>query len=175
LTGFDRKTIARYWNDYLKQTRSLGDGGEIRDQQEIIVSAPKYDTSNRRPKKYTAEIDQMLDAILAGESAKDSVLGASHKQRLTNQQIHRLVRDAGHDIGLTQLTLHLKKKRETRVREAFIRQDYEYGQRLEYDFGEVKLVIAGQRQTCYMAILSSPGGEFRWAYLYRSQKKEVFL
>ncbi len=26
-----------------------------------------------------------------------------------------------------------------------------------------------------MAVLSSPGGDFRWAYLYTNQKKDVFL
>lgn len=52
---------------------------------------------------------------------------------------------------------------------------YSYGDRLEYDFGEVKLEISGKAVTYHMAVLSSPGGAFRWAYLYTNQKKDVFM
>ena len=37
--------------------------------------------------------------------------------------------------------------------------------RLEYDFGEVKLVINGIVKRYYIAVLSSPAGNFRWCYL----------
>jgi hypothetical protein len=46
---------------------------------------------------------------------------------------------------------------------------------LEYDFGEVKLEINGKAVTCHMAVMSSPGGKFRWSYLYTNQKKDVFM
>ena len=59
--------------------------------------------------------------------------------------------------------------------ECFIKQDYEFGDRLEYDFGEVKLVINGVLKRYYIAVLSSPAGNFRWCYLYDNCKKDVFL
>ena len=59
--------------------------------------------------------------------------------------------------------------------ECFIRQDYDFGDRLEYDFGEVKLVINGITKKYYIAVLSSPAGNFRWCYLYDNCKKDVFL
>ena len=59
--------------------------------------------------------------------------------------------------------------------ECFIRQDYDFGDRLEYDFGEVKLVINGIMKKYYIAVLSSPAGNFRWCYLYDNCKKDVFL
>ena len=175
LTGFDRKTITRHWKAYLTQMQALKVTEDVRAVQERIVSAPKYNASNRRPTKYNDQIDQLVDVILAEEKQKDVLLGNAHKQRLTNRQIHRMVQDAGYDIGQTVLGMHLRQKREAKAHEAFVRQEYEYGQRLEYDFGEVKLVIAGQRQTLHMAVLSSPKAQFRWAYLYKNQKKEVFL
>lgn len=55
--------------------------------------------------------------------------------------------------------------------ECFIRQPYAYGDRSEYDFGVVKLQINRKMDTYHMAVLSSPAGEFRWAYLYKNQKK----
>jgi transposase len=174
VTGIHRKTVARYWAEHVTRLEALEQSDDIRALQESIVSAPKYDTSSRAPRKYTDEIDNMLDRILCDESAKDATLGVNHKQKLSNVQILGLVKVAGHDIGLTVLSGHIREKRE-RIKEAFIRQEYEFGQRLEYDFGEVRLVIGGIKGTYHMAVLSSPRAEFRWAYLYTSQKKESFL
>jgi hypothetical protein len=174
MTDINRKTVAKYWSEYQAEVAGLKFAAEIRDIQENIISEPKYDASNRKPRKYTPEIDELIDTILASEDAKDSVLGGSHKQKLTNLQIYEMVKAAGHDIGISVVSEHIKEKRDY-VKEAFIRQEYEFAQRLEYDFGEAKLAIGGVVGAYHIAVLSSPRANFRWAYLYRSQKKEVFL
>ncbi|MDR0875683.1 MAG: hypothetical protein LBN12_05685 [Clostridiales Family XIII bacterium] len=174
MTGIHRKTVAKYWEEYREQIAELDHPDDIREVQEMIVSEPKYDTGGRRSRKYTAAIDEMLDVILAGEAAKDAVLGSRHKQGLTRVQIHKMVKDAGHDIGLTVLSEHIREKEEWK-KEAFIKQGYDFGGRLEYDFGEVRLVIGGIVKKYQMAVFSSPAAGFRWAYLYTSQKKEVFM
>ena len=174
LTGVHRKTVARYWDEYVRQLDALPITGDVKALQEAIVSVPKYHSGNRTPRKYTEAIDVLLELILAEEAAKDAVLGSRHKQRLTVVQIHGMVRDAGHDIGKTTLSEHIRAKR-AKAKEAFIRQEYDFGARLEYDFGEVKLVIDDELGTYYMAVLSSPAGDFRWAYLYTNQKKGVFM
>jgi transposase len=174
LTGIHRKTVARYWDEHMDLMSALAMSGDNRSNQEALVSEPLYDSSSRGPRKYPAEIDALLDLILAGEAAKDAVLGGRHKQKLTNVQIHRMVRDAGHDIGITVLSGHIREKR-ARAKEAFIRQEYDYGARLEYDFGEVRLEIGNKVGKYYLAVLSSPAADFRWAYLYTNQKKDVFL
>ncbi len=174
MTGIDRKTVARYWNEYQQQLEALPFTGDIRALQEALVSVPKYHTGNRTPRKYTEAIDILPDTILMEEALKNAVLGERHKQKLTNVQIHEMVRNAGHDIGITVLSDHIRRKR-AGTKEAFIRQEYEFGARLEYDFGEVRLVIDGRPDTYYIAVLSSPASDFRWAYLYTSQKKDVFM
>jgi transposase len=173
-TGIDRKTVASYWNEYQRLSSQLQTDGDNRAIQEKIVSAPKYDTSTRRPKKFNSEIDNAIDEILASETEKARELGESHKQRLTNVQIHRLIVNQGHDIGLTVISDHVKEKRR-KAQEAFIRQEYDFGKRLEYDFGEVKLVIGGVVGKYYLAVFGAPRSQFRWAYLYTNQKKAVFL
>ena len=173
-TGIHRKTVARYWNEYLEQTSLLSMTDDVKALQEVVSSEPKYNSEGRYPRKYNEQIDAMLDAILAGEAAKDAVLGSRHKQKLTVVQIHGMIRDAGHDIGKTVISGHIQEKR-AKAKEAFIRQEYDFGARLEYDFGEVKLLIGDKLDTYFMAVLSSPAADFRWAYLYTSQKKEVFM
>ena len=172
--GIHRKTIARYWNEYQELTGQLLPECDNRMIQEQIVSKPKYNATTRASLKYTPEIDVSIDEILESEAEKARLLGENNKQKLTNRQIHRLLREAGHDIGLTVVTEHVKEKR-LKTAEAFIRQEYDFGDRLEYDFGEVKLVINGEVGKYYLAVFGAPRSAFRWAYLYDNQKKAVFL
>jgi len=174
MTGIHRKTVSKYWSEYQAELALLGQNEFLREAQELIVSAPKYDTGNRGPRKYTPEIDAALDAILAREEVKDSVLGSNHKQKLTGVQIYGLIKAAGYDISLSVICAHIKTKRDSH-KQVFIRQEYDYGQRIEYDFGEVRLKINGSLGKYYIAVFSSPGANFKWAYLYRTQKKDVFL
>jgi transposase-like protein len=172
--GIHRKTVARYWKEYQELTGQLQPEGENRAIQERIVSAPKYDATTRRPVKYTPEIDKAIDEILESEAEKIRELGDGTKQKLSVRQIYGLLMQSGHDIGLSTVTSKLKEKRH-KISEAFIRQEYDFGDRIEYDFGEVKLVINGVVGKYYLAVFGSPTGAFRWAYLYDNQKKEVFL
>lgn len=172
-TGIDRKTVAKYRRQHESLVKELEAGGDVKRIQEELTSDPTYDSSTRQPAKYTDEIDNDLDEILSTELTKDVLLG-NHKQQLTNEKIYEMIVAQGHDIGRTTICAHIKEKR-NRAREAFIRQEYELGDRLEYDFGEVKLEIAGVVGKYYMAVFGSPGGQHRWAYLYDNQKKDVFM
>ena len=140
-----RKTVARYWNEYKEQVTLLGMGGDTRGIQEAITKGPSYDTTNRRPFKYTPEIDALLDEILALEEVKKMELGTNNKQMLTMKEIHKMIVEKGHDIGVSTISNAIRAKRE-QVREAFIRQEYDLANRLEYDFGEVTLIIGGVKE-----------------------------
>ena len=173
-TNTDRKTIARYWSEYQRLSGQLDCDGENRELQEQIINGPQYNVSSRKPIKYTQGIDKALNTILENEKTKARELGENNKQKLTNKQIHGMLRAQGHDIGITVISEKVKEKR-NKIAEAFIRQEYDYGDRLEYDFGEVKLVIDGIVGKYYLAVFGSPRSSFRWAYLYNNQKKAVFL
>lgn len=85
-----------------------------------------------------------------------------------------IIKKMGFDVGYSTVVLEINKIKRN-GNECFIRQDYDFGDRLEYDFGEVKLVINGITKKYYIAVLSSPAGNFRWCYLYDNCKKDVFL
>lgn len=174
MQGINRETVGRYWNEYLTQQARLTDPNvNIPGVQEEIVEKPKYNSSSRVPKKYTKAIDCRLDQILEEEKTKDKILG-NHKQSLTKEQIHKKLIEEGFDIGYTTISTHINIKI-AKAKECFIKQLYELGDRLEFDFGEVKLEINGVSNKYYLAVLSSPGGDFRWAFLYKNQKKDVFM
>jgi len=174
-TGLDRETVSKYWNEYLQQLSRLDEPeADVKAIQESLLAEPKYDASNRKRRKYTEELDERLRAILKEEERKDRLLGPDHKQKLTNSQIHKKLALEGHDISAGTVFTALASIRK-RHREVFIRQHYEFGERLEYDFGEVFLDCGQGVKTYHMAVLSSPGGGFRWLYLYTNQKKAVFM
>ena len=174
MTGINRETVGRYWNDYLAQEAKLNDPeANVLEVQEKMVEKPKYDSTSRVPKKYTDTIDKRLDQILEEEKAKDKLLG-NHKQNLTKEQIHKKLVEECFDIGYTTIATKINLKL-AKFKECFIKQLYDFGDRLEFDFGEVKLEINGVLDKYYLAVLSSPGGDFRWAFLYKNQKKDVFM
>lgn len=173
-TGYNIKTVRRYCNEYDELIDSHN-AGLVSDEdfQEMVLSKPTYNSHNRKTVKYTDEIDKALDEILLSELRKDQLLG-NHKQKLTVVQIHKKLLEAGYDIGKTTISNKIRVKKD-KAKECFIRQEYDYGARMEFDFGEVKLLINGKLSKFYIAVISSPASAFRWAYLYKNQKKDVFM
>ena len=172
----NRKTIAKYWNEYqtnIEKLNNTKDDLEIKEIQEKIVAKPKYNSKNRVKRKITPEFITALKNILNDELEKEKILG-TNKQALTKLQIYELLKKQGFDVSYSSVANEIAKIKNF-GKECFIRQDYEFGDRLEYDFGEVKLVINGITRKYYIAVLSSPAGNFRWCYLYDNCKKDVFL
>lgn len=175
--GVSRDTVKKYWNEYQTNLCLLLQNDpnvDIRSVIENLIKEPSYNVSNRTSRKYNEEIDALLDKILEDEKTKTKVLGPNHKQALTNVQIYELIKAEGYDIGLTTIQNKIKEKRNIK-KEVYIKQEYEYGQRFEYDFGEVALIIDGKHTKCFLAVMSCPASGFRWAYLYRNSKMEVFI
>ena len=174
-TGHTRETVTRYWNDYRQKLQRLAEpGADERAIQESLFEKPVYKATKRGRRKYTEELDARLKTILKEEGRKDRLFGVGHKQKLTNKQIHQKLVEEGFDISGVTINIALAGIRK-RQKEVFIRQQYELGDRLEYDFGEVFLDCGEGVKTYHMAVLSSPGGGFRWLYLYTNQKKAVFM
>ena len=174
-TGFDRDTVSKYWNEYRRRRQQLEESGaDTRAIQDSLFATPRRAAAIRTRHKYTEEVDTRLKGILKEEEKKTRLLGPNHKQRLTNRQIHQKLVTEGFDVSEGTINISLARIRK-RQREVFIRQQYDLGDRLEYDFGEVGLIIGGVKKVYHMAVLSSPGGGFRWLYLYTNQKKAVFM
>ena len=122
--------MAIYWNEYKEQIKALeNQETNTISIQEAIVSAPTYETFNRNPRKYTDELDKRLEEVLLQERKKNSLLG-SHKQNLTKLQIHEILTADGFDISYSTIAVKINEKI-NKTKECFIRQLYEYGDRLE--------------------------------------------
>jgi len=179
-TGIARRIIAKYWYEHLNEQAILAnttDELEIRQLQAKITSEPKYDSSARRRSKFTEAVKKRLYAILEDEERKKLVLGPNNKQFLTKIQIHEVLSKEGYNVSYTVVRCEINTWR-SKHGECFVRQQYVYGDRLEYDFGEYKAIILDEgphAQKFYLAVMVSPAGKHRWAYVYDNCKKEVFL
>ena len=174
--GINRKTVNKYWNKHTLNVSKLDtdlDTAYILNIQENIIDKPKYNSESRIRKKITPELLNQLQMILDSENRKDKVLGPN-KQALTKKQIHKQLQDFGFDISYPSIVACINKMNNSN-KECFIKQEYDFGDRFEYDFGEVKLLINGVAKKYYIAVISSPASNFRWCYLYNNSKKDVFL
>jgi len=69
----NRKTVARYWNEYQERLVQLEvPGADTKAIQDSLLSAPKYPKRVGRSRKYTEDLDKRLREILKDEEKKRS-------------------------------------------------------------------------------------------------------
>ena len=91
----------------------------------------------------------------------------------TAVDIHTCLESEGYDISYGTVLRTIKSLVHTQ-KEAFIKAEHQPGQVCEFDWGEVKLIIDGQKRTLQMAVFTSAYSNFRMAYLFTKQKQSVF-
>ena len=176
--GLNRKTVNKYIAEYSSKQEELTGSKQLTQEQirnltEEITSAPEYKKRNSPPRKWTKEMDEFLDEILASEDRKRQLL-RTNKQQLSCKQIHRLMLDEGFDIGYTSVCNKVSSKK-NKHQEAFIAQTYTPGHRFEFDFGEVHLFIDGVYTKAFIAVMIAPYSNYRYARIYRNQNFDVFI
>ncbi|SDY94745.1 Transposase [Proteiniborus ethanoligenes] len=169
-TGFDRKTIRKYINQYEEKRKAILDSNEDRlVLTEDIVTPPKYDTSSRTRVKLTDEITDKIDK----ENELKKSTGRS-KQQKKKIDIYECLIDEGYDISYPTVCNYIRDKVNLE-KEAYIRQEYGLGDIAEFDWGHVNLTIGNKPKIVQMAVFTTAKGNFRFAHLYQNQKMESFL
>lgn len=177
ITGRDRKTISKYYKEHKELEKQLEEAlndQEVRAIQNKIVQVPHYPKRKSTYRKWTKAMDDFMEYHLEAEKDRNLKLGVNHKQKLTITMMHELMLEADFEIGMTTVRNNMNRKRE-KLQAVFIRQIYQPAQRLEFDYGEVLLMIGGVKTKVYMAVISSPYSNFRTAYLYHNQGQKTFL
>jgi predicted transcriptional regulator len=171
----NRRTVAKYLEGYETKKAQLTDSKGNSNQEELIadiVEDPKYDTSSRKKVKLTDEIINRIRSYLKENETKRAEGKA--KQQKKKIDIYEALKEEGFGIGYTTTCNTIRKINEE-AKEAYIRQEYALGEVCEFDWGEVKLVIAGKDKTLQMSVFTSAKGDYRWGNLYHNQKTEAFL
>lgn len=166
-----RTTVAKYIKNYQDSKSKLMESGDVKIKEDI-TSPPKYNSTARVKVKLTDEINEKIGSYLKENEIKRAT-GRS-KQQKKKIDILEALHDEGYDIGYTTVC-NAVNDIEKREKEAFIRQHYSWGDCSEFDWGYVKLIIAGIPKTVHMGAFTTAKGNWRYADLFYSQKAENFL
>ena len=173
--GVSRKTVRNYINEFDDKLNTMSNlknsNDDITNLIEELSSAPKYDSSTRGKSKLTAEITEIIDKCL--NDNKEKIRNRKRKQIMKKIDIHEFLIESGYDIGYTTVCQYINKT--VPAKEAFIKQKYEKGDVLEFDWGEVKLIIKGEERKFQLALFTTAYGSYHYARLYNNQRTESFL
>lgn len=175
-TSISRKTISKYvkeFKNYLDQLNTKEKEEDIIALIEKMVEKPKYDTSNRKKIKLTDEIKNEIDKCIEKNKLKKS--RRQHKQIMKKIDIYEFLVSKGYDIGYTTVCNFIKREYENSAKEAYIKQTYKPGKSLQFDYGDVKLIINGQLKRINMALFTTSYGSYHYANLYENKKMTSFL
>jgi len=139
-TGYDRKTIRRVWEEYCALSAQLDKPcADLKAVQAAMTEEAKYPRRQGVRRVFTPELEARLVEIVEEEQRKKRRLGNGDKQKLTNTQIHEQLEEEGFVCSRALINSELARLRR-KQKEVYIRQSYEPGDRLEYDFGKVDLL-----------------------------------
>lgn len=164
--GISRTTVFKTLKKHKEETGLSGipQGG--------ILTAPKYNSSKRKKRALTEEIQQKIAEYLTQNAQK--VQQNRAKQQLRAVDIHAALESAGHQISYTTVSNYVRLQKQ-KPREVFIRQSYQPGQAVEFDWGEVRLTIDGVDKRLMLAVFTSCYSNHRWARLFHRQDMSSFL
>jgi len=167
-----RKTVKRQLSEYAMVEQEPLSGDSSKSLQEFLSSPPKYDTHNRRRRKLTVEIEDLITGQLE-ENRRKRQQGL-RKQIKRKIDIHQLVVSQGHSIGYTTVCNYIRSKA-VQQQEAYIRQQYLPGEECEFDWAEIKLYIAGVLRRLYLAVFTSSYSNTRFGMLFHRQDTLAFM
>lgn len=173
-TGIDRKTIRKYIRKYEQAKRELLDNNSDchNGLAQDLMENPQYDCSKRKKVKLTEELMARIEFYVKENEIKRA--GGKAKQQKKKIDIYEELINEGFDISYPSVcnavrTLYQRNK------EAYIKQEYQFGAQCEFDWGDVKLKIAGKNRILQMSVFASAKGNYRYAKLFYNQKTESFL
>jgi transposase len=161
--GMSRNTVRKYIQEDLKK-RQL----DIRDLPitDNYVTPPVYKKRQGRRRALTPTIIKRIRKMLKDNEHKRQ--HHMHKQQLKMVDIHERLLDEGFEISYTTVRNFVNSE-EKRQKEVFIRQKATAGHEIEFDWGEVKLIIDQTLRSLSMAVFTLPYSNDRFAYLYESE------
>lgn len=171
-----KDTVNKYVTEYEEQKTellSMNPGADPEELIQAIVEKPKYNSDNREPKKVTPEMIKAIEGCLEINEWRRA--NGMSKQQMKKIDIHEyLVNKKKLNISYSTIK-RLVKSIVDRHREAFIRQEYDYGDVCEFDWGTVKLDIGESGYETYqMAVFSPAKSGYRYAMLFKAQDTAAF-
>lgn len=141
-----RNTVRKYLKEF-KQSRE----SDVRNLPipEAITSPPQYKQRISPKRVLTKEIQEKIQYYVAENEWKDQHDMSKEKMKIID--MHEALLDEGYKIGYTTIRNYVRTIMK-KNKEVYIRKHPEAGNEVEFDWGEIKLEIAGKMKPY------SPGG-----------------
>ena len=95
---------------------------------------------------------------------------------MTSQDMYEALVEQGFILSYSSVAHYVRQYKDSQYTyEAFIKQQYDYGDICEFDWGDVKLIIDGKELKYRMAIFTMAKSNFRFAYLYNNENTQSFV
>lgn len=162
-----RNTVKKYVDEYLHLLQMLNtetNVGTIALLQSEICSAPRTKSQTRKKKVFTKEVKQRFIELINLDEERDKLLG-KNKQKVTASLLHKTLVAEGFKVGLTTIT-NAYRQYQDKPKECFIKQEYPYGQRAEFDFHQIKLNVNGRNKIYHQATITLPKSDYVFGRLY---------
>jgi hypothetical protein len=137
-----------------------------------MSETPKYKPRNPMPKRaVTPEVEAIVLKCLSDNERKK--LNGQTKLCMKSIDIHRLILESGIKISYPSVNNYVKA-RQSQKSEAYIKQEYDYGEVCEFDWCEVKLTIQNREIPFRMAVFTLAASNIRYGMLYRTEDTQAF-
>lgn len=170
--NLSRSTINKYVRQYeIDKAKLINcvDPVEISVIQQSMLSKNKMDVSNRHSRKFVGEIKDKFYEIIRINDERNKKLGPN-KQEISAAIIFRELYKCGFDVHESTVRGWYRDYKNSLPKEVFIKQSYDYGDRVEFDFHVIKLIIAGKLCKFHQATISCPASNFIFVRLFPDEK-----
>lgn len=167
-----RRTVQKVLREY-ESIRQKGNDDALED---LLTIPPRYNSKNRSARVLTPAVKSIIDSCLQENRRKLST--GRHKQRMLKRDIWEHLQKEGYFPSYSSVCHYiwaLEHRLVEREKEAYIRQEYYAGEVCEFDWGEVKLFIAGKEVCFNLAVFTFAYSNARWAYLFHHQNTLAFM
>ncbi|WP_205101265.1 IS21 family transposase, partial [Marinitoga litoralis] len=174
--GINRKTVSKYIKEYETAMEELNNKDFVGNKEELIekiTGKPKYKVSNRKARKVTEELKERIEELVKLNELK--IKKGLRKQIMPVTQMYEIIREEGYDVSIGTIYNLVRKINTKKKKEAYIRQRYNPGEIVEFDWGEVKLEIDREMRNIQMAVFTFAYSNYRYALLYERQNMESFI
>ena len=170
----NRKTVKRYVEEYEKLQQVNNPPSDSSFLSGCMTFVPIYKSRTGSKLKLTEEVSAAIDIHLSENVSKTS--SGQRKQVLKKIDILESLQVQGFDVGYTTVCNYIRTQANKHsTKEAFIRQVYQPGSVCEFDWGEVKLEIAGELNRYYLAVFTSAYSNYRYSLIFQRQDTLAFI
>ncbi|QOY35061.1 IS21 family transposase [Anaerobacillus isosaccharinicus] len=168
-TKKSRNTVVKYIREFEKSKQE-----DVRDLPlpENILKPPTYKKRVGRVKVLTEQIKNRLRQFI-----KENEWKRNHymrKQQMKIIDMHEKLLDDGFSISYTTVRNFVNQET-AKAKEVYIRRHCKSSYEVEFDWGEVKLVIDGKLRVYSLAVFTLPYSNYRFARIYKSESQVCVL